>query len=238
MLDRRKHTPLYIQLKEEILDKIKEGEWKVDSKIPSEKTLMDEYNVGRATVREAVSLLENEGYLYKKRGIGTFVARKQPSLGFEPLISLTYSLKARGIYALNDIEEKKLIIPDRKLLNTLKWKRSKPCFYIKRLRYAEDVPLAVEESYFTENFEDILSNYDLTDSLAKIILQDLKITIKMVEQIIIPRMPTDEEQHKLKISEDTQVLNMQRWIYIEGREEPFYYLNFIIPSNIYSLSMY
>lgn len=56
---------------------------------------MEEYNLGRATVREAISLLVHEGYLYKKQGIGTFVARKQPSLGFEPIISLAYSLNAK-----------------------------------------------------------------------------------------------------------------------------------------------
>ena len=109
MIDKRKHIPLYIQLKDEILDKIRNGTYEVDKQIPSEKVLMEEYGVGRATVREALSILVNEGYLYKKQGIGTFVARKQPSLGFEPLISLTYSLEARGIKSVNDVKEKNII---------------------------------------------------------------------------------------------------------------------------------
>lgn len=237
MLDKRKHIPLYIQLKEELLSKIKEEKWGVDFQLPSEKALMDEYGIGRATVREAMSHLVNEGYLYKKQGIGTFVARKQPSLGFEPLISLTYSLKARGINPINIVEDKRTIKPDKALLSKLKWKNKDDCFYIKRIRYAEHIPVAIEESYFSKDFKDIEGRYDLTSSLAKLILEDLKVSIKKVEQVIVPRMPTDEEQDKLSISDDTMVLNLERWIYIEDSDEPFYYLKFIIPGNVYSFTL-
>jgi hypothetical protein len=33
------------------------------------------------------------------------------------------------------------------------------------------------------------------------------------------------------------VLDLERWIYIEGNEEPFYYLKFIIPGNIYTYAV-
>lgn len=237
MLDRRKHIPLYFQLKEDLINRIKEGIWEVDTQIPSEKVLMDEYDLGRATVREAISLLVSEGYLYKRQGIGTFVARKQPSLGFEPLISLTYSLKARGIEPINIVEDKKVINPDKNLLATLKWRNAAPCFYLKRIRYAEHIPLAIEESYFSGSFDEIKDRYDLTGSLARLILQDLNISIKKVEQVIVPRMPSQEEQNKLKIDDNTLVLNMERWIYIEGSDDPFYYLRFIIPGNIYTFTL-
>jgi DNA-binding GntR family transcriptional regulator len=41
MIDKRKHVPLYIQLKEEIQRKIKDGVWEVDTQIPTEKALME-----------------------------------------------------------------------------------------------------------------------------------------------------------------------------------------------------
>lgn len=236
MLDRRSYMPLYIQLKNELIDKIKNGTWPVDSQIPTEKDLMEEYNIGRATVREALSKLVQEGYLYKKQGIGTFVARTQPSLGFEPLISLTYSLNARGITPRNIPVENKVITPDRKTLGRLKWKTVKDCLYIKRIRYAEGIPIAIEESFFSGEFSDIGERFDLTGSFAKIILEDLKLNIKKVEQVIVPRVPTKAEKEILCISEDILVLDLERWIYIEDKNEPFYYLKFIIPGNIYSLS--
>jgi GntR family transcriptional regulator len=234
MLNREMHVPLYIQLKEELTRKIKEGKWEIDMQIPTEIKLMEEYKVGRATVRQAISLLENQGYLYKRHGIGTFVGRIQPSLGFEPLISLSFSLKARGINQKNIIVDNRIIMPDKKLLNILKWKEMKDCYYIKRIRYAEDIAIAVEHSYFQEEYKEALSKYDLSGSVAKIIIEDLKLNIVKVNQIIELKVPTKQEIEELKLEKNTKLLNMQRWIYIEGVEEPFFYVNFIVSENIYS----
>lgn len=237
MLDRNKHIPLYIQLRDELVAKIKNGIWEVDTQIPTEKALMAEYALGRATVREGITLLVNEGYLYKKHGVGTFVARTHPSLGFEPLISLTYSLQARGINSHNVILEQGLITPEPEVLDKLKWQNSRPCYYLKRLRYAENIPLAIEESFFMEEFKQLEKRYDLTRSLAKLILEELNLTITKVEQVIIPREPTPEEQERLTINHDVLVLDLERWIHVDKCSEPFYYVKFIVPSNIYSFSL-
>lgn len=234
MLDRFKHVPLYIQLKDELIDNIKNENWKVDTQIPTEKSLMEKYNLGRATVREAISLLVHEGYLYKKQGIGTFVARKQPSLGFEPIISLAYSLNAKGIEQKNLILDQKIISPDKKLLSLLKWKTKLPCFYMKRVRYAENMPVALEYSYFSDKFYEEAKDLDLTGSIAKIIVEELKVTICRVDQSIVVRVPSEEERSLLKLDKDIKVLSMDRWIFTEGSENPYYYLNFIVPENIYS----
>jgi len=236
MLDKRSHVPLYIQLRNEILQKIRDEIWPTNSQIPTEKALMAEYGVGRATVREAISTLENEGYLIKRHGIGTFVARSQPSFGFEPLISLTYSLKAKGIHSHNVIQEKRVITPDADILAKMRSQGMAKCLYLKRHRYANEIPIAIEDSYFSEAFADIDDQHDLTGSLARLLLRDLNVTIQRVEQVVVPRVPTVEEQEILKINSDVLVLAMERWIYCVGQSEPFYYLNFVIPSNIYSFS--
>lgn len=232
MINRNNPVPLYIQLRDDIKGKIKNEVWNIDSKIPTEKELMQEYNVGRATVREAITLLVNEGLIYKRKGIGTFVARKKPSLGFEPLISFTTSLEARGIESNIDVIEKREIIPDSNLLEKLKWDKLDKCYYLKRIRYIDNKPLALELSYFSQRFND-MRKYDLKGSLAKIMLKDLKLTIKKVEQVIIPRLPEKYEVEELKINEDTHILELERWIYIEDDESPFYYIKFIIPEDIY-----
>ncbi len=234
MIDRRSPMPLYVQLKNEILEKIKNGTYAVDAQIPTEKEFMEIYNLGRATVREAVAALVREGYLYKKHGIGTFVARKDPSLGFEPLISLTYSLKAIGISPNNIIENNEFIIPDSKLLKKLKWKKRKKCFYLRRIRYADDLPVAIEESYFHEETAELINKFNLKDSLAKIMIEDLNITISKIEQVIISRNPTEEEKEILKLKDNTLVLDMERWIYTSEQKEPYQHLKFVAPNNIYT----
>ena len=70
-------TPLYFQLKEIFLGKIENHELEKGDLVPSENKLQKTYGVSRATVRKAIQLLVNEGYMYKKKGKGTFVRQRK-----------------------------------------------------------------------------------------------------------------------------------------------------------------
>jgi GntR family transcriptional regulator len=237
MLDKRSHMPLYVQLKDELADCIKHGTMLVGSQIQTEAELMKQYRVGRATVREAVALLVNEGYLVKRQGIGTFVSNRQPSMGFEPLISLTTSLRARGVNPRNVIVCHEKSIPGSELLIQLRWTAPETCTHVRRVRYAESAPIAVEDSWFSHEFQDVGERFDLTGSLSRIIIEQLKVDITRIDQIIIPRLPSPEEKTLLDLQGDARVMQMDRWIYIVGRETPFYTLRFIVPTSIYSLEL-
>lgn len=62
----------YVQLMEDLKEKILSGQIQPGERIPSENTLSREYNVSRQTVRKAISILENAGYVYAEHGRGTF----------------------------------------------------------------------------------------------------------------------------------------------------------------------
>ena len=67
--------PLYYQLKEIFIEMLKSGEWQEGQEIPSERELMEEYDVSRSTVRQALNELALNGMILKKQGRGTFVPR-------------------------------------------------------------------------------------------------------------------------------------------------------------------
>jgi len=237
MLDKSSHMPLYAQLKDELADRIKHGTMSVGSQIQTEAELMGQYGVGRATVREAVALLVSEGYLIKRQGIGTFVANQQPSMSFEPLISLTASLRARGVNPRNVIVCHEELVPGPELLTQLRWTAPETCTHVRRVRYAESAPLAVEDSWFSHEFQNVGERFDLTGSLSRIIIEELKVDIARIDQIIVPRLPSAEEKTLLELQGGARVLQMDRWIYIVGRETPFYTLRFVVPTSISSLGL-
>ncbi|WP_059051083.1 GntR family transcriptional regulator [Paenibacillus senegalimassiliensis] len=74
-LEKNSPIPLYFQLKEDMIHKIMNEEHKVGESLPSETQLMSMYGVSRTTVRQAIDLLVSEGYLEKRRGVGTFVTK-------------------------------------------------------------------------------------------------------------------------------------------------------------------
>ncbi|HOJ88943.1 MAG TPA: GntR family transcriptional regulator [Pseudothermotoga sp.] len=73
-----KNKPMYMIVKEYILSKIKKGELSPEDRIPSEKELMDLFQVSRITVRKAIDELSVEGYIYRLQGIGAFVQKPLP----------------------------------------------------------------------------------------------------------------------------------------------------------------
>lgn len=62
----------YEGLMEDLKGQILSGQIRPGEKIPSENTLAGEYNVSRQTVRKALAILENQGYVYAQHGRGTF----------------------------------------------------------------------------------------------------------------------------------------------------------------------
>jgi GntR family transcriptional regulator len=68
-------VPLYHQLRLNLTEKIESGSWPPGHQMPSEPDLMRQYSVSRATVRQALQLLEREGRVERIKGSGTFVSR-------------------------------------------------------------------------------------------------------------------------------------------------------------------
>ena len=62
----------YFQLMEDLKEKILSGEIQAGDKLPSENELSKEYAISRQTVRKALQILQNMGYIYAEHGRGTF----------------------------------------------------------------------------------------------------------------------------------------------------------------------
>lgn len=78
-IDRRSPMPYYFQLKELLAEEINSGRWPVGERLPSESELGRHFDVSRATVRQAIAQMENEGLVRPEKGRGTFVARPRSS---------------------------------------------------------------------------------------------------------------------------------------------------------------
>jgi len=67
-------VPLYYQLGEILKQRIEGGGWEPGTLFPSERELEEHFGVSRAVVRPALSLVERDGTIYRRRGSGTYVA--------------------------------------------------------------------------------------------------------------------------------------------------------------------
>lgn len=92
-------TTLVTQIHEYLAELIDEGLLKFGQKLPSEPNLAKQLNVSRFSLREALQILETEGYIQKRRGIGTYVNKPSTNInefGFEKVHSLSANLISQG----------------------------------------------------------------------------------------------------------------------------------------------
>jgi GntR family transcriptional regulator len=89
---------LYLQVIDKIKEDIEKGVYKEKQKLPSEFDLAKQLGVSRATLREALRILEEENVVIRRHGVGTFVNSKPLfTSGIEQLCSVTDMIKRAGM---------------------------------------------------------------------------------------------------------------------------------------------
>jgi len=78
-IDSNIKTPLWKQIRDELLGCLSQGSLRPGQLVPNEKTLVDLFSVSIGTVRKAIDSLEKDGVLVRKQGLGTFVCEHDDS---------------------------------------------------------------------------------------------------------------------------------------------------------------
>lgn len=147
VLDRESPIPLYFQLKQLLLEKIEQAEWRPGDLIPSEQELQDNYGLSRTTVRQTLSELVNEGRLDRQRGRGTFVTK--PKFTHDPSnrLGATDYLRQQGIEPGWRLLDAAWIAPVEDVNEKLHLPAAAELFCIRRLRLANGEPIGYHIAY-------------------------------------------------------------------------------------------
>ncbi|WP_220125101.1 GntR family transcriptional regulator [Terrilactibacillus laevilacticus] len=140
---------LYLQARDVISNLIEE-KFQPMQKIPSEHKLSGMLGVSRNTIREAIRTLEQEGVLYSRHGIGTFVVGSKQSLitNISTLESSTKIITDQGYEpgtknVIYDVRK----CPDHLLRHLEIEDSNEQVFYIERVRTADGEPVVYVEDY-------------------------------------------------------------------------------------------
>jgi len=204
--------PIYFKIKRIIKQRISDGSYPLGSKIPSEHELSKEFGVNRLTVRHALNLLAQEGYLKRFRKRGTFISKRVEEFEelelqgfFDDLFYHVGKFKTRKV----QISEKK---PPQAVADLFQLDRNRDKIkMIKRVRYLGEIPAAFTINYLPPEIGNQISKEELYQmSLLQIFKEKLKIPLGEAFQTIEASIADNEVAQALKISPGAQVLLMQR----------------------------
>jgi GntR family transcriptional regulator len=145
-LNKHGFVPLYYQIQQTLLEEITSGRLKEGDLLESEEELSRRYKVSRMTARQALQGLKAGGYAISERGRGTFVAKPKLSKSILVLTSFTEEIRQKGITPSSRLLEQRVMQPDTDLAERLKLSANDEVLHLRRLRLADEEPLAIEES--------------------------------------------------------------------------------------------
>ena len=73
-------VPLYVQLQQQLQHRILSGQLRQGTQLPSVREFSTELHINPLTVTKVYQILEREGFVETKHGIGTFVCHQSPGL--------------------------------------------------------------------------------------------------------------------------------------------------------------
>lgn len=201
-----KPVPLHIQVRGLIKERSVIGDLiNEEGRLKTEAELGEIFNVSRVTIRNAIAPLVEEGVFTRKRGQGTFLRTNiQESwvgnlLGFQELAEIDKyeagaEILSQGMTADQDQEISEAL-------------GERAVWQLRRLRTANDEPMAIEQAYYPPEIGLKLQEHRLTDiKVYKVLEEEFSIDVVKAKQDIKAKLATQEEAELLNVAPGSALL--------------------------------
>ncbi len=180
--------PKYQQLSDILRQKIVSGTFIAGSRLPTEFSLCEEYQVSRGTVRKAYDILDKDGLIRREQGSGIFVAEPSPKPNQFNLIenrNFKTETLTKELIKSNDMLSEKLSVPiDTSVIHLI------------QLQHDNGQASIYEERYLAEHLCPDLMNDDLEkESIHTLLIEKYSLSlVKLSHTIVIRKIYPDTAQ--------------------------------------------
>jgi GntR family transcriptional regulator len=163
--------PLYIQIAEGLIGRIESGELVPGDRLPPERELSEKLGVNRMTLRRSLRVLEAQGLIVRKHGVGTYVAEPKIDRQMDTVFRFTRGMEKRGYTPGARLISLEQSMVDAALARELAVPVSSLAYRIIRLRSINQAPVLIESEYDVtivrarQSFEPVLATAFESDLL-------------------------------------------------------------------------
>lgn len=170
--------PRHEQISDWLRDRIREGAYQPDEQLPSESQLGERFDVSRITVRRALQTLEGEGLIYRRQGLGSFVARTRLRQGLVRLTDFVEDMQQAGLHASSRVLSFAGERAAADVASALGIEEGQKVFRLDRLRLGDEEPIALDRTWLPVFYAQLLQDRDLTrETIYEILERDFDITV-------------------------------------------------------------
>lgn len=221
---------------QELKMRVVTGKYNIKMRLPTEETLIDEFNVSRYAVRKAIKQLSDEGLVYSVKGKGVVVLEQTPqtrelNLSLDQIDSLQVLNSAEDMHRTTIIADFQQVIVDEKLSHLTSFAIGVPVYAIKRVRRINNKNAVLDINYFNAQIVPGITSEIAKESIYDYIRDDLKMKIAVIKrQLRIEHADQIDYEH-LNLGINNCVGNMVSFAFNDDGKQFEYTESHFIPDN-------
>ncbi|WP_082528355.1 GntR family transcriptional regulator [Devosia sp. Root105] len=214
-LSSNRNAPLYAQIEATLRERIRQMQ--PGEPLPSDRALASEFAVSYVTLRQAMARLASDGLVSREVGRGTFVQRSVVEKDMTGLTSFSEDMLNRGMRVHAAVLECAVKPATPEIADALRVLAGSPVTHIRRLRFADDIPMALEAVVLSAVTFPGLETVDFaTQSLYGTLERRYGVRLRVAKGTLGAVTPTDEEAELLQISREVPLIVARRVAYNES----------------------
>lgn len=206
----------YENVANEIVERIRQGEFKQNGKLPTEDEMIAYYQVSRNTIRSALKLLASQGIIYSRQGSGFYVRQRNSSncISITGTNGLTHDFPNSTFS--NQVISVELLEADEKLAKQMLCEVGDLVYFCKRVRIIDDKKFALELSYYSKKIVPYLGREIAQQSIYSYLQNDLKLKFGFADKHISAIKLSKEEAELLDLQENDPGLVIADTVYLDN----------------------
>lgn len=212
--------PRYRQLKELIIARISTGELQPRDRVPSENELVDSTGVSRMTANRALRELNDEGYVERVAGVGTFVADFKAVSHVLEVRNIADEIARRGHVHSAAVLISEEAPADRKLAKALQTEHDMALMHVRIAHFENDIPIQLEDRYVLPDFAPDFLNQDFNSVTPSAYLSSVS-PLQEAEHVVRAAMPDAKTKITLDMADDEPCLVVTRRTWAHGKPVSF-----------------
>ncbi|MRG27138.1 trehalose operon repressor [Laceyella tengchongensis] len=206
---------IYLSIYHDLVNQIEQGTLPPDSKLPSENELAVQYGTSRETVRKALHLLSQHGYIHKIKGKGSFVLHVHkfnfPVSGLVSFKELTKRMRENATTKVISLKRGR---PSPYIATQLNISRTEEVWEVIRVREIDGEKIILDKDYF-RSFIPPLTVEICEDSIYEYLDQTLTVGISFAKKFITIESITEEDQTWLDHKQYPMIAVVRNYVHLE-----------------------
>ncbi|MCE9874164.1 GntR family transcriptional regulator [Hafnia alvei] len=210
-------APLYLHIAKDLRERIEAGEFPLDTLLPPEPMLCQQYQCGRVTLRTAVEMLAQRGYLTKKQGRGTLVTTPAWLADNTLPVGFSEKMAQAGLTHHTQVLRCESISPSAKQAENLGLDATDAVICLERLRFVEQQPALYEITLLpAERFIQLNRHHVEQNGLYHTLARDFNLLSMQAQDDYRPCIAPQQVATLLKLNQQQPCIEISRFATSHG----------------------